>query len=184
MHSRFLLKLLTASGFNLNLNDPFLYLSWTGLVSISPITLELIIAHIKSIFPHSSFNIKIISQYIHIVDLISLYYSYRCKWYKWNILHYYGSNTMLKVMETLVNNFSLLIKFWLMLSYLPLLPVLELLEGRAGVWELDTPADINETRNKTSMITSFSGYTLKLFNMYTVLKQGKKRKKKKKISVT
>lgn len=67
-----------------------------------------------------------------------------------------------------------------MLSYLPLLPVLELLEGRAGVWELDTPADINETRNKTSMITSFSGYTLKLFNMYTALKQGKKRKKKKK----
>lgn len=86
---------------------------------------------------------------------------------------------MLKVMETLVNLFSLLIKFWLMLSYLPLLPVLELLEGRAGVWELDTPADIHETRNKTSMITSFSGYTLKLFNMYTALNQGKKRKKKK-----
>lgn len=86
---------------------------------------------------------------------------------------------MLKVMETLVNPFSLLIKFWLMLSYLPLLPVLELLEGRAGVWELDTPADINETRNKTSMITSFSGYTLKLFNMYTAGKEKKEEEEKK-----
>lgn len=147
-------------------------------MSISPITFELITAHIKSPFPHSSFNIKIIPQYIHFVDLIWLYYRYRCKWYKWKILHYYGPNTMLKVMETLVNPFSLLIKFWLMLSYLPLLPVLELLEGRAGVWELDTPADINETRNKTSVITSFSGYTLKLFNMYTALKQGKDRRRK------
>lgn len=28
-------------------------------------------------------------------------------------------------------------------SYLPLLPVLDVLEGRAGVWALDTPADNN-----------------------------------------
>lgn len=64
-----------------------------------------------------------------------------------------------------------------MLSYLPLLPVLELLEGRAGVWELDTPADINETRNKTSMITSFS------FSQHLSRERKERRRRKKKISV-
>lgn len=33
-------------------------------------------------------------------------------------------------------------------SYLPLLPVLEVLDGRAGVWALDRPVDRKQMENR------------------------------------
>lgn len=52
-------------------------------------------------------------------------------------------------------------------SYLPLLPVLELLEGRAGVWAFDKPADRNQSGNKytgdyyTAVVTTYCTSTRK-----------------------